>query len=73
MKRLCESITPSGGIVLDPFMGSGSTGVACVLSGREFSGIEINEDYFRTAKKRIWKAFKVREKERQKEIAEEQK
>ena len=42
-----------GGIVLDPFMGSGTTGVACVKTGRKFIGIEINEGYFDIAAKRI--------------------
>lgn len=42
-----------GGVVLDPFMGSGTTGVACVELGRKFIGIEINEKYFQIAKRRI--------------------
>jgi site-specific DNA-methyltransferase (adenine-specific) len=42
-----------GDTVLDPFMGSGTTGVACVSTGREFIGIEIDEDYFDIACKRI--------------------
>ncbi|MFA5706558.1 MAG: site-specific DNA-methyltransferase [Candidatus Neomarinimicrobiota bacterium] len=45
--------TPPGGVVLDPFMGSGTTGVACVLEGREFIGIEQDPDYFEIAKRRI--------------------
>lgn len=45
--------TPTGGVVLDPFMGSGTTGVACVAEGRDFIGIEMNEDYFEIAKARI--------------------
>jgi site-specific DNA-methyltransferase (adenine-specific) len=40
-------------IVLDPFMGSGTTGVACVQTGREFIGIEIDPGYFEIACKRI--------------------
>ena len=39
--------------VLDPFMGSGTTGVACVQTGRNFIGIEIDEGYFKIAEKRI--------------------
>ena len=46
----------SRGVVLDPFMGSGSTGVAAVKSGREFIGIEQNPDYFETACRRIRQA-----------------
>ncbi len=42
-----------GGLVLDPFFGSGSTGVAAVRTGRHFIGIEINPDYCAIAKKRI--------------------
>ncbi len=39
--------------ILDPFMGSGTTGVACVQTGRKFIGIEIDEKYFDIAVKRI--------------------
>jgi site-specific DNA-methyltransferase (adenine-specific) len=45
--------TPTGGVVLDPFMGSGTTGIACVLEGRDFIGIELNQEYVEIAKKRI--------------------
>ena len=44
---------PEAGIILDPFMGSGTTGVACVRSGRQFIGIEIEERYCEIAAKRI--------------------
>lgn len=47
----------SGDIVLDPFMGSGTTGVACVKMGRVFIGIEQHEPYFDIACERIRKAF----------------
>jgi len=47
---------PIGATVLDPFMGSGTTGVACVRTGRRFIGIEISEDYFKIAQKRIAEA-----------------
>ena len=43
-------------IVLDPFMGSGTTGVACVQMGRKFIGIEIDPGYYEIAKKRIQQA-----------------
>jgi len=46
-------IVPPGGTVLDPFMGSGTTGVACVQTGRNFIGIEIDPGYFAIAQKRI--------------------
>lgn len=42
-----------GSVILDPFMGSGTTGVACVELGRKFIGIEIEEEYFEMACKRI--------------------
>jgi DNA modification methylase len=45
--------TPTGGTVLDPFMGSGTTGMACMKEGRKFIGIEKEEEYCRIAKKRI--------------------
>jgi len=45
--------TPTGGVVLDPFMGSGTTGIACVLEGREFIGIEREPEYVEIAEKRI--------------------
>lgn len=45
--------TPTGGVVLDPFMGSGTTGCACALEGRDFIGIEREADYLEIAEKRI--------------------
>ena len=53
MRYLCRLITPVGGIVLDPFMGSGSTGVAAIKEGFNFTGIELKEEYFEIAKARI--------------------
>ena len=47
---------PTGGTVIDCFMGSGSTGVACVQEGRNFIGIELGDQYFETATKRIQEA-----------------
>ena len=44
-----------GGTVLDNCMGSGTTGVACIRNKRNFIGIELQEDYFNIAKKRIEK------------------
>lgn len=52
LERLIE-ICPKGGTVFDPFMGSGSTGVACIRMGRAFIGIELDRRYFETAKERI--------------------
>ena len=56
MKRLVSVSTNLGDVILDPFMGSGTTGVACVQTGRKFIGIEIDEKYFEIAKKRIQEA-----------------
>ena len=53
MQYLCRLITPKGGIVLDPFMGSGSTGIACKQEGFDFIGIEIDKEYLKIAKARI--------------------
>lgn len=50
---LIRTFTDSGNIVLDCFMGSGSTGVACLRTGRDFIGIELDENYFSIAKDRI--------------------
>lgn len=53
MRYLCRLVTPPGGIILDPFMGSGSTGKAAKLEGFDFIGIERDESYFHIAKARI--------------------
>ena len=53
MKYLCRLITPKGGTVLDPFMGSGSTGMAAKEENFEFVGIEKEEEYFNIASARI--------------------
>lgn len=49
-------ILPKDAIIVDPFMGSGTTGVACKELGRDFIGIELDEEYFNIAKKRIEEA-----------------
>lgn len=49
----CLTHLPNSDIVLDPFMGSGTTGVACVRTGRKFIGIEKEPKYFDIAVKRI--------------------
>lgn len=53
MRYLCRLVTPPGGIVLDPFMGSGSTGKAAILEGFKFIGIEREADYISIATARI--------------------
>ena len=53
MEYLIKMVTPKGGTVLDPFMGSGSTGVAAKLNGYGFIGIELNAEYIKIAEERI--------------------
>ena len=53
MQLLIEQSTQPNDIVLDPFMGSGTTGVACVLTERNFIGIELNKEYYELSKNRI--------------------
>lgn len=53
MEYLIKLVTPPNGTVLDPFMGSGSTGVAAKNLGFKFIGIELNEEYFEIAKRRV--------------------
>lgn len=53
MRYLCRLVTPPGGTVLDPFMGSGSTGKAAVLEGFRFIGIEREAEYLEIARARI--------------------
>ena len=53
MQYLVKLITPPNGIVLDPFCGSGTTGIACKIEGFDFVGIEQDAEYFKIAKARI--------------------
>jgi site-specific DNA-methyltransferase (adenine-specific) len=53
MAYLIRLVTPKGGIVLDPFMGSGSTGKAAMIEGMSFVGIEREKEYYEIAKQRI--------------------
>ena len=53
MKYLCRLVTPKGGTVLDPFMGSGSTGMAAKDEGFDFIGIEREKEYFEISEQRI--------------------
>jgi len=56
MAYLCRLVTPPNGVILDPFMGSGSTGKAAVTEGFRFIGIEMDDKYFEIAKNRIMSA-----------------
>lgn len=53
MRYLCRLVTPPNGLILDPFIGSGSTGKAAVLEGFNFTGFEMDETYCDIANKRI--------------------
>jgi len=56
--RWCLGFVPNAETILDPFMGSGTTGVACVNLGRKFTGIELDPGYFDIACRRIEEAYK---------------
>jgi site-specific DNA-methyltransferase (adenine-specific) len=56
MVEVLKTACPEYGTVLDPFCGSGSTGVACVLTGRKFVGVELSEEYVAIARRRIGEA-----------------
>jgi DNA modification methylase len=58
MSWVIENFTNEGDVIYDPYMGSGSTGVACVETGRGFIGSEINPKYFAVAEKRISQAVR---------------
>jgi DNA modification methylase len=57
MRYLCRLVTPAGGLVLDPFMGSGSTGKAASLEGLKFIGIEREGEYAQIARQRLQPDF----------------
>jgi DNA modification methylase len=66
MRYLVRLVTPPNGLVLDPFMGSGSTGKACALEHFDFVGIELNAEYIKICKARIENA--LQDKEQQQEL-----
>jgi site-specific DNA-methyltransferase (adenine-specific) len=53
LERVIAASSAEGDLVLDPFMGSGTTGVAAVQAGRRFLGVEMNEDYLDLAARRV--------------------
>ena len=53
MEWLIDLTTKPGEVILDPFMGSGTTGLACQNLGRDFIGIELDPGYFEIARQRI--------------------
>ena len=58
---MIENSTSVGDTVIDPFSGSGSTGVACINTNRNFIGIELDEGYFKIAQDRINQAREEQE------------
>jgi site-specific DNA-methyltransferase (adenine-specific) len=60
MRYLCRLVTPPNGTVLDPFMGSGSTGKAAILEGLQFIGIDMTPEYVDIARARIEHAVKLK-------------
>lgn len=56
-------ILPEDVTIIDPFMGSGTTGVACVCLKRNFIGIEIDKEYYQISKERIEKAMEEERKQ----------
>lgn len=57
MSEIIRIHTNPGDLILDPFMGSGTTGVAALENGREFMGIELDEEYWNVARRRIEKCL----------------
>ncbi|WP_257756680.1 DNA-methyltransferase [Burkholderia glumae] len=76
MAYLCRLVTPPGGVVLDPFMGSGSTGKACVREGFGFVGIDLTPEYVEIGRARIEhelvrRAAEAAERDRQPDLFQE--
>jgi DNA modification methylase len=61
MEYLITLITPPNGIVLDPCIGSGTTAIACINTGRNFIGFELDKHYCDIANERIQKALAEKE------------
>ena len=61
MRYLIKLVTPKNGVILDPFMGSGSTGVGALIEGFQFIGMEMDNGYFEIAKQRIQHFEKFKE------------
>ena len=60
VERMVLASCPEGGLVLDPFMGSGTSAVAAARNGRNFVGFELNPEYFKIVEKRVLEAGKGR-------------
>lgn len=60
LERIILASTEKGQVILDPFCGSGTTGVEAVKYGRKFIGIDVNEEYMEISKKRLEKVLNDR-------------
>jgi site-specific DNA-methyltransferase (adenine-specific) len=60
LERLVELCTPENALILDPFLGSGTTALACINTNRRFIGCEIDTEYYEIAKARIEKALEAK-------------
>lgn len=68
MRYLCRLVTPPNGVVLDPFMGSGSTGKAAMIEGFRFIGIDMTPEYIEIARARITAAVPANDNVKQEEL-----
>lgn len=57
MEHLIKIFSPENAIICDPFLGSGTTGIACINTNRRFIGIELNSEYYNLSKERINQAY----------------
>jgi site-specific DNA-methyltransferase (adenine-specific) len=64
MRYLCRLVTPPNGVILDPFLGSGSTGKAAILEGFRFLGFEMEPQYIEIATARIEHAIEQKDKQK---------
>ena len=62
LNRIILASTKAGDIVLDPFSGSGTTGIAAFRKGRQYIGVELEEEYLKVSIKRLKDDFKAKEK-----------
>ena len=63
LRRIVSASTNAGDLILDPFMGSGTTGVAAIELGRRFVGIDNEPNFVELAEKRLYSAFQAANKE----------
>ena len=61
MEWCIELVSDPGHVIFDGYMGSGTTGVACIQTGRKFIGVEISEEYFKIACERLRHAWAVKQ------------